>query len=399
MITTFYPPYSFGGDAIYVQQLSNELAKRGHHVTIIHCLDSYNLLSSRESPTAYQNHSNVDVYGLKSEYGFLSPLATQQTGRPFFKSDRIREILDSGYDVIHFHNISLVGGPKILEYGQGIKLYTIHEYWLVCPTHMLMRFRRAPCERPFCIACQLIHKRPPQVWRYTNLLESSLSRVGAIISPSKFTKKIHEDRGLKFPIAHIPPFAPDHLNSPDQFNENVPENPQEPYFLYVGRLEKLKGVHTLIPIFKRYKKADLIIAGEGQYEDYIRKLAEGCENIHVLGHVSHDRLRKLYEKAAALIVPSMTYEISTLVIFESFREKTPVIVRNIGGMPEVIDESGAGLIYDSDKELVESMDLLLDDTSYRQKLGILGYEGYLAKWNPESHLRQYFELIQATGPT
>jgi glycosyltransferase involved in cell wall biosynthesis len=399
MITTFYPPYSFGGDAIYVQQLSNELAKRGHHVTVIHCLDSYNFLSNRELTIPYENHPNVEVHGLKSEYGFLSPLATQQTGRPLFKSEKIREILGRGYDVIHFHNISLVGGPKILEYGEGIKLYTTHEYWLICPTHVLMRFNQAPCEEPFCIACQLIHKRPPQLWRYTNLLKSSLSQVDAIISPSKFAKKIHEERGLKFPITHIPHFAPNYFNSSGQVNEIVPETPQQPFFLYVGRLERLKGVHTLIPIFKRYKKADLMIAGKGQYEKYIRELAEGCENIHILGYVSHDRLRKLYEKATALIVPSITYEISPLVIFEAFREKTPVIVRNIGGMPEVIDESGAGLIYDSDKEIIESMDRLLEDTSYRQKLGLLGYEGYLAKWNPESHLKLYFELIQGIGST
>jgi len=395
MITTFYPPYSFGGDAIYVQRLSNELVKRGHHVTVIHCLDSYNLLSDREPTIPYENHLNVEVHGLKSEYGFLSPLATQQTGRPFFKSGKIRDILDRGYDVIHFHNISLVGGPKIIEYGEGIKLYTIHEYWLICPTHMLMRFNRAPCEKPFCLSCQLIHKRPPQLWRYTNLLESSLSHLDAIISPSKFTKKIHEERGLKIPIIHIPNFALNHFNSPGQFEEKVDELPRQPYFLYVGRLEKLKGIHTLIPVFKRYRKADLMITGKGKYEAYIRELAEGCENIHILGYVSHNRLKKLYERATALIVPSIAYEISPLVIFEAFREKTPVIVKHIGGMPELVEESGGGFVYNSETELIESMDRLLEDTSCRQKLGLLGYESYLKKWNPESHLKLYFELIQS----
>ena len=32
MVTTFYPPYHFGGDALYVYRLSNALARRGHHV-------------------------------------------------------------------------------------------------------------------------------------------------------------------------------------------------------------------------------------------------------------------------------------------------------------------------------------------------------------------------------
>src|SRR6185503_12688951 len=45
MITTFYPPYNFGGDGIFVYRLSNALAKLGHHVEVVHCQDSYLLLA------------------------------------------------------------------------------------------------------------------------------------------------------------------------------------------------------------------------------------------------------------------------------------------------------------------------------------------------------------------
>lgn len=48
MITTFYLPYSFGGDGIFVHQLSNEIANRGHRVDVIHCIDSYRLLADGE---------------------------------------------------------------------------------------------------------------------------------------------------------------------------------------------------------------------------------------------------------------------------------------------------------------------------------------------------------------
>jgi glycosyltransferase involved in cell wall biosynthesis len=42
--------------------------------------------------------------------------------------------------------------------------------------------------------------------------------------------------------------------------------PDGPFFLFVGRLEKLKGLQTLIPVFRRYLKAQLLIAGTGSYE-------------------------------------------------------------------------------------------------------------------------------------
>jgi hypothetical protein len=54
MITTFYPPYAFGGDGVYVQQLSNELAKRGHQVEVVHCRDTYNVLARRTSSITEQ---------------------------------------------------------------------------------------------------------------------------------------------------------------------------------------------------------------------------------------------------------------------------------------------------------------------------------------------------------
>ena len=397
MITTFYPPYGFGGDAVYVHQLSNELAARGHHVTVIHCIDSYNLLSKNHRVLPCVNHPGVEVHGLRSGYGSLSPLATQQSGLPLFKSGQIREILARGFDVIHFHNISLVGGPGILGYGEGIKLYTIHEYWLVCPTHVLMKYESAPCVKPSCTLCQIVYKRPPQLWRHTGLLKNSLKHLDAIISPSRFAMKIHEDSGIDVPITHIPHFAPDGYGpiGPDETDDV--EIPDKPFFLYAGRIETLKGVQNLVPVFRGYAKADLVIAGEGNYESRLRKAAGGADNIHMPGHLSRARLTRLYKRAVALIVPSINYEISTLVIFEAFREKTPVIVNNIGAPPELIEYSRGGIVYNSEAELVGAMDLLLADPSYREELGRRGYEAYLRKWNPESHLSLYLDLIERIG--
>lgn len=393
MITTFYPPYGFGGDAVYVQQLSNELAARGHHVTVIHCIDSYNLLSKNRRVLPCIDHPGVEVHGLKSGYGPLSPLATQQSGLPLFKSGRIREILAGGFDVIHFHNISLAGGPGILGYGEGIKLYTIHEYWLVCPTHVLMKYESAPCVKPSCTLCQIVYKRPPQLWRHTGLLKDSLKHLDAIISPSRFAMKIHEDAGIDVPITHIPHFAPDLYDPAAPGEADEVKIPDKPFFLYAGRIERLKGVQNLVPVFRGYAKADLVIAGEGNYESLLRKAAEGADNIHMPGHLSRACLAGLYKRALALIVPSINYEIAPLVIFEAFRQKTPVIVNNIGGLPEFIEDSGSGIVYSSEAELVRAMDLLLANPSYRDELGRRGYEAYLKKWNPESHLSLYFDLI------
>ena len=394
MITTFYPPYSFGGDAVFVHRLSNELARRGHVVDVIHCRDAYRALAGTDPAAGYDDHPGVTVHGLESPWGRLSALATQQTGFPSFKSVRIREILARNFDVIHYHNISLVGGPGVLALGRGLKLYTMHEYWLICPTHALFRFNRAACRRPYCFACTLMYRRPPQVWRYLGLLDTYTKHVDAFISPSRFTRDLHRRRGFDRPIVHIPLFVPPDEGAALTLESGPAPSPTRPYFLFVGRLERLKGLDTLIPIFRRYEKADLLVAGTGSDEGRLRRLAEGIGNVRFLGRLAARELAPLYRHAVALLVPSRCYESFALVVIEAFREQTPVIVRDLGALPETVRESGAGFTYTTEAELVARMDQLLGDPAGRRALGLRGHQVYLEKWTPEAHLSAYFALIE-----
>lgn len=394
MITTFYPPYNFGGDGIFVHQLTNELAARGHYVEVIHCIDAYRLMRRPEPTQHYSDHPNVNVHGLKSRLGSFSPLATQQIGSPLLKAARIRKILAKGFDVIHFHNISLIGGPKILEYGTAIKLYTMHEYWLICPTHVLFRFNRAVCTQPHCFTCELSYKRPPQWWRHSGMIQSGIKHIDAFIAPSRFSKDLHHRMGLDAPIVHVPHFIPGmQLKTPPPKRQERPGSGQKPYFLFVGRLEKIKGLQTLIPMFLRYQKAQLWIAGEGTYGFALRRLAGGSDNILFLGHKTKDELQTLYQNAVALVIPSVSLEVFALVILEAFLQRTPVIVRNIGGMPEIIQESGGGFVYETDQDLVMAMEQLITDVAYRDRLGACGHSALYKKWTADAHLTSYLGLI------
>jgi glycosyltransferase involved in cell wall biosynthesis len=398
MITTFYPPHHFGGDAVFVHRLSNELARRGHHVEVIHCLDSYYALGGKKPCEPSENHPNVKLHGLQSRWGFLSPLSTLETGVPFFKRSRIRQILAAGFDVIHYHNISLVGGPKILEYGKAIKLYTPHEYWLVCPTHLLFRFNREPCSLRSCLACTLFYRRPPQWWRYSGVLRRAVKHVDAFLGLTKFTQTIHQREGLELPFVHLPFFLPpqdgEAAGSVEQADDKATDSV---YFLYVGRLEKQKGVQTLLPVFRRYPAAQLWIAGTGSYERKLRRMAEGCPNIRFLGHMPYRELHALYSNAIAVIVPSLSYEISPLVLIEAAWHKTPLIARNHGGLSEIVEELGGGIVYDTEPEMIGAMDRLCRDPSYRHELGRRGQEACIEKWNVEVHVSKYLSLIAEIG--
>jgi len=394
MITTFYPPYNFGGDGIFVYRLANELAKLGHEVDVIHCKDSYLLLQPSGPKGDFLNHSNVTVHGLKSRLGLLSPLLTQQTGYPFLKRKKIEALLKSKeFDVIHYHNISLVGGPKLLRPRKEITLYTMHEHWLVCPMHVLWKFNREVCTKKNCFLCTLVWKRPPQLWRYTNMLERAVRNVDHFISPSRFTLKKHHEMGLQVPIIHMPYFISRSEEKSSEAEIAGNEEVMKPYFLFVGRLEKIKGLQNLIPIFKEYSKAELLIAGDGEYGEVLRKLADGIENVKFLGRVNHKELRRLYKKALAVIVPSICYEVFGIIIIEAFSMKTPVIVNNVGAPPDVIEESGGGFIYNNKEELIRAMETLSTSPQIRKELGEKGYTAYKKYWTEENGLRIYFDLI------
>ena len=82
MVTTFYPPHNFGGDGIGVQRLSEALVRRGHHVTVIHDADAFNMLSPSAEPKAGPDAEGLTIHRLSNRLGSVSNLLTQQFGRP-----------------------------------------------------------------------------------------------------------------------------------------------------------------------------------------------------------------------------------------------------------------------------------------------------------------------------
>lgn len=389
MLTTFYPPYHFGGDAMYVYRLSNALARRGHRVTVAHNVDAYRILRRGEPNGSFPHESGVTVHPISSRFGPVSPLVTYLSGRPGLTGRSLDKIFGAArYDVVHFHNISLMGGPGVLAYGDGLKLYTMHEHWLVCPMHVLWKYDRRPCEKPSCFRCSLTFKRPPQLWRYTRLLEKAIQHVDVFLSPGRYAAERHHARGFGREIRHLPPFVP--VDGASSAGASVPERP---YFLFVGRLERIKGVGTLVEAFRRYDAADLVIVGDGNEGEALRRRAEGLPHVRFIGRVQPAELGPLYEHAIAVLLPTLGFEVFPFVSVEAFAHGTPAIVRDFGGLTEAIEDSGGGLSYRTEAQLVEAMESLRRDEALRTELGERGRRTCLERWSEEAHLEAYLSLI------
>lgn len=391
-LTTFYPPFAFGGDAIYVRQLAHALGAAGHAVDVVHCVDAFRLLGGGKAAEPGAEHPNVRRLGLRSGAGWLSPLLTHQTGRPFFKSDRIRRLIgERAYDVLHFHNVSLLGPAALtLDAGAALKLYTAHEQWLICPTHVLWKFNRRPCERPQCLRCTLLARRPPQAWRYTGLLERAAAHVDRFLAPSRFTIRMHEERGFPARLTRLPLFT----ERADRDWQHPGPRPQEaPYFLFVGRLEAIKGVDRLIERW-RDLPADLLVVGTGTQDGALRARAAANPRVRFLGTRTPSELGPLYTHALACVVPSVTFENFPMVVLEAFARRTPVVARALGGLVEMVGETEGGLLFRDDDELADTLGRIAATPELRRRLGENGYRAFARDWTPEAHLRQYFALLR-----
>jgi glycosyltransferase involved in cell wall biosynthesis len=390
MLTTFYPPWSFGGDAIQVQRLVHALAERGHEVTVVHSREGYRTMAGAEPDRPADGHPGVRVVGIDAGLGPISPIATHLTGRPLLARRRIAKALEGPFDVLHFHNPSLLGGPGILGMGRGVKLYTLHEQWLVCPTHVLWRYQREVCPEPHCVRCQLTYRRPPQLWRHTDLLERSVAGLDALIAPSRTSASLHERFAGKVRIERIPHFVPE----PEP---GAPYSHGRPYFLYAGRLEPIKGVSKLIQAFRRHPQQDLLIVGDGTLREALEREARELPNVQLLGWRSRTGLSALYRGALAAIVPTLGHEAFGLVAAEAFAHGTPAVVPRFGALDELVSDSGGGLSYGTDDELDAALSELAGDPERRSALGARAREAFLAQWTVDRHLDRYLALVAAVA--
>lgn len=399
MLTTFYPPYNFGGDGIGVQRLSRALARRGHDVTVVHDTDAFNALTRNSKVEAPLRDSDegVTVVRLASRAGTLSPLLVQQLGRPVLHARQLRALLAPGaFDVVTFNNISLIGGPGLLHYPtDAVSLYMAHEHWLICPTHVLWRFRKERCDERHCLRCVLSYHRPPQLWRYTGALRRGIAKVDTVVAMSEFSRRKHQEFGLQRSMEVLPYFLPDATGA-----DITPPPPRDrPYCFFAGRLELIKGLDDVIPVFAGLPEMDLIIAGDGDHAARLRELAAGIPNVHFLGRLPPEELSAYYRHAVATLVPSLCYETFGIVIIEAFRQGTPVVARRVGPFPELIERSGAGALFDDSSELAAILRGLLADTGKRDRLAANGIAAVKAHWTESVVVPGYLDIIRRAGAT
>ena len=183
-----------------------------------------------------------------------------------------------------------------------------------------------------------------------------------------------------------------------ELNKNKPQKTYDTInFLYVGTLSKYKGVHVLINAFKKleFDNIKLHIIGKGKYKDELKKIASSDQRIIFHGFVPDEELMRLYQKANITVVPSIWYDNSPVVIYESLMNGTPVLGSRIGGIPELVEDGYNGFLFEAGNadELKKVLENLIENPSKLKRLEEGAFES-VKKYDMDEHIRNLEELYK-----
>lgn len=109
-------------------------------------------------------------------------------------------------------------------------------------------------------------------------------------------------------------------------------------YIYIGRLEKLKGIRLLLEAWRELPEAPLILCGSGPEEEWVKSYLEEnhMEQVKLMGQLSHEEVMRHLAESKALILPTLCYEGQPMVILESYAAGTPVLASDLGNAGNMV---------------------------------------------------------------
>ena len=299
-------------------------------------------------------------------------------------------------DIIHHHFGAMPSLINAVIAGNELNIpqvVTFHQFWPLCYRGTYWDFKGNVCEQKnICGKCMLtiplINRFMDVRWR--KVVKWLLDSIDYFITYSKFMKRKLIDAGVDKEKISVILYGVDFENIPN-------EDFEREYIIFSGRLSREKGVDLFIKVVSKIKGFKTVIIGDGpqraEYESLAQKLGL---NIEFTGWLKNRKEYYQYlKKAICLVIPSLWIENSPLVIGESFVCQTPVIGTNSGGIPELINESGAGFVVERNvDEIAEKIKILINDEKLREDMGEKGWAYAEKKFNWEKNVVRIAEIYE-----
>jgi starch synthase len=193
----------------------------------------------------------------------------------------------------------------------------------------------------------------------------------------KLKETMMNEYGLLGRNIHVIPLG-EHEIAPFKKYERGDLKEDDNLILFFGRIRKYKGLEYLIKaeplIIKEIPDLKIVIAGEGEFMEY--ENIKDKSNFIVYNHyITYKKGAELFQKSALIVLPYVDASQSGVVI-TAYGFKKPVIVTNVGSIPEIVDHEKTGLIVSprNAEELARAIIKLLKDKKLRRTMGENAYK-------------------------
>jgi glycosyltransferase involved in cell wall biosynthesis len=386
----FFPEHFYGTET-YTLELAKNLPMFGHDPVVVSAI----FPGEPKKPkliTTYE-YDGVPVYVIDKNY-FPNTRVQDTYYQPAIRQTYVDLLREIRPDIVHvMHLINHTG--VLLEAIHSLNLpivATLTDFFGFCFNNKLEAADGSLCQGPNsrrtnCLACYLkassqnstvsplsrLAGRPPvlswaataieritkipglrkstlagqvlDITRRPNTLAACYGHYHAVIAPTQFLKNAYLRNGLTIPIHEIR-FGVDLPRKPKPAREKaVPIR-----FGFIGQIAAHKGTDILVDAFARLPpgNAELLIYGpedqDPAYTARLKSLANG-RAIAFKGTFAKNGIAEVLAGMDFLVIPSRWYENSPLVLLNALASHTPVIVSDVEGMTEFVNDEQNGFVF------------------------------------------------------
>jgi glycosyltransferase involved in cell wall biosynthesis len=382
VIPCFTPPILFGGSQRAVNNLSEGLTKRGHHVKIF----TSNMANEAHSLCLpeLENISGFEIHHFRNLSTALS-----RTTRLIVTPDIVGALLQNlqEVDVVHLH-----------ELRNFPQLATAYFSLIAAKPYVVQAHGTLPVSS---------HLRLKNLYDKT-ILRVLLEKADRVIAVSKSERNQYEAYGVSPRKIEIVPNAID----PDEFANLPPKgvfrsrygiSKSECVILYLGRIARDKGADVLVDavsLMKRgHKNIRLVIVGPD--DNHLKHVKELIRIRHmearvvITGALYGTSRLAAYEDADIYALPSL-YETFPLTMLEAYMCSKAVVASNIGDMNERIKHGVTGFLFrpGDAEELAHYLSYLADNPLLADKMGIEGRKMVMDQYSMDRVIDRIEEIYK-----
>lgn len=400
---TWYPS---GGDWTYVENVIDIYQQKGHTVIPFSMKDERNFLS----PYSDYFIENIDYKKINRRSITEGIKVVSKSIYSTEAQKNLERLLnDVKIDFAHINVIHHYITPtilKILKEKNIPIIWTLHEYTPICPESTFISHDQI-CERCFggafynCIthSCKKGSYLASTVAALENYVHKYLNYyayVNHYVCPSVFLYE--KFRSFNFFADKLVQLYHGYDYTEIAAAALKQRLFAEKYIVFVGRLEKIKGAHTLLHAIQQCPDIELKIIGTGTQEQALMEFKEthGLTNVTFLGKKTKQETLQIINGAEFLICASEWYEVLGFTVVEAMALGKPVIGSAIGAIPEMVINEQTGYLFEPGNynQLAEKIRILYADS---QQIADLGK-------NAQQHInqlintRKHFEGLQKLIP-